>query len=261
MTVFRSLRILVVEDDSINQKVVQLLLKRLGCSAEMAASGLEALAALRRQPYDLVFMDVQMPGMDGMETTRRIRAEPAGAGPAIVAMTAHAWPEAREACLASGMDDFLSKPLALEDMARVLRRAAEPRSPVSPLVSPVSPQAEAGLAFDPLPLQSLRGLEELTGRAVVDDLVERFLVESRQRLDRMRQAVGAGDAGALCAVAHSLRGSSAQLGARRLAALSEQLEELGRRDSCEGAVDLLEQLAGELARLAPAMRAEVARAG
>jgi signal transduction histidine kinase len=115
------LRILLAEDNLINQKVALLLLARLGHTADLAANGLEVLAALRRQPYDLVFMDVQMPEMDGLETTRRIRREWPDNGPRIVATTASARREDRDACLAAGMDDHLSKPLTLEALRGALR--------------------------------------------------------------------------------------------------------------------------------------------
>ncbi|MFY9821376.1 MAG: response regulator, partial [Thermoanaerobaculia bacterium] len=251
------LRILVVEDNSINQKVAQLMLGRLGYRADLAGNGLEALEALRRQPYDLALMDVQMPEMDGLEATRRIRAEPSAPQDLrIVAMTAHASRESRDECLASGMDDFLSKPLAIEDLARVLRRAAGVEAPSGPLPEPV----DAGLPpFDPLPLLNLRRLEELAKGAIVDDLVEKFLYESQQSLARMRQAAGREDAAALAALAHSLRGSSGLLGARRITELSAGLEELGRQGTFDGAATLLDLLAAELARIEPLLRAELAQ--
>jgi len=115
------LRILVAEDNAVNQRVVLLMLERLGYSADVAADGLEVLAALRRQSYDLVLMDVQMPGMDGLEATRRIRGElPAELQPRIVAVTANALNEHREACLSAGMDDFLSKPILFSNLQAVL---------------------------------------------------------------------------------------------------------------------------------------------
>ncbi len=117
------LRILVAEDNTVNQKVVLLLLSGLGYTADVAANGLEVLAALRRQPYDLVLMDVRMPEMDGLEATRRIRQEWPDKGPRIVAMTASALREDRDACLTAGMDDHLSKPLALEDLRAALGAA------------------------------------------------------------------------------------------------------------------------------------------
>jgi len=119
------LRILVAEDNVINQKVALLLLERLGYAADVAADGEETLAALRRQRYDVILMDVQMPGMDGVEAARRIRDEwPAEERPRIIAVTASALDEDRESCLSAGMDDFLSKPVLLEDLRLVLSQAA-----------------------------------------------------------------------------------------------------------------------------------------
>jgi len=118
------LRILLAEDNSINQKVELLLLERLGYRADLAGNGVEALAALHRQPYDLVLMDLQMPEMDGLEATRRIRAElPPSRQPRIVAMTASVQREQRDACLAAGMDDFVAKPVWSADLRAVLLRA------------------------------------------------------------------------------------------------------------------------------------------
>jgi signal transduction histidine kinase/ActR/RegA family two-component response regulator len=124
------LRILVAEDNVINQKVALLLLQQLGYAADVAADGEETLAALRRQRYDVIFMDVQMPGMDGLEATRRIRDEwPAEERPRIIAMTANALRDDREGCLAAGMDDYLSKPVLLEDLRAALSRGvrADPK--------------------------------------------------------------------------------------------------------------------------------------
>ena len=124
------LRILVAEDNVINQKVALLLLERLGYAADVAADGEETLAALRRQRYDVILMDVQMPGMDGVEAARHIREEwPAEERPRIIAVTASALQEDRETCLSAGMDDFLSKPVLLEDLRLVLSslcHASEP---------------------------------------------------------------------------------------------------------------------------------------
>jgi len=121
------LRILVAEDNVINQKVALLLLERLGYAADVAADGEETLAALRRQRYDVILMDVQMPGMDGVEAARHIRDEwPAEERPRIIAVTASALQEDRETCLSAGMDDFLSKPVLLEDLRLALCQASDP---------------------------------------------------------------------------------------------------------------------------------------
>ncbi|MEM7355176.1 MAG: two-component regulator propeller domain-containing protein, partial [Acidobacteriota bacterium] len=116
------LRVLMAEDNPVNQKVASLMLKNLGYEADVAANGVEVLAALQRQTYDLVLMDVQMPEMDGFETTRRIQRLPKNEQPTIVAMTAHALRGYREKCLDAGMNDYLSKPLKLEPLKTVLER-------------------------------------------------------------------------------------------------------------------------------------------
>jgi CheY-like chemotaxis protein len=124
-----ALRILVVEDNPVNQQVALLLLEQMGLKADVVGNGIEAVQSLERHPYDVVFMDVLMPEMDGLEASRRIRRHHAGQpGPRIVAMTAYALEGDRERCLAAGMDDFLSKPITLEDLKRVLDPALQPHA-------------------------------------------------------------------------------------------------------------------------------------
>ena len=127
-----SLKILVAEDNAVNQRVLGHMLKKLGHDAEFVGNGLDCVDALRRQPRDVIFMDVQMPGIDGMETTRRIRALPDGTGarPWIVALTADALPEDRQNCFAAGMDDYLSKPLREEALRGAFAHYAKTRADV-----------------------------------------------------------------------------------------------------------------------------------
>jgi signal transduction histidine kinase/DNA-binding response OmpR family regulator len=118
------LRILLAEDNSMNQKVALHMLERLGYRADVAANGLEVLEALARQPYDLVLMDVQMPELDGLEATRRIRASVELAQPRIIAMTAHAFEEIRQVCIECGMDGYISKPVRIDELVRALQAEA-----------------------------------------------------------------------------------------------------------------------------------------
>ncbi len=116
-------RVLVVEDTPVNQKITMRLLERLGCDVELACDGREALASFRAATFDLVLMDCQMPGMDGYETTTVIRGLEGGRSHVpIVALTANTQPSDRERCAAAGMDDFLAKPIQVRELHRVLRR-------------------------------------------------------------------------------------------------------------------------------------------
>jgi signal transduction histidine kinase/HPt (histidine-containing phosphotransfer) domain-containing protein/ActR/RegA family two-component response regulator len=251
-----SLRILLAEDNSVNQKVALLLLERLGYRADLAANGLEALEALRRQPYDVVLMDVQMPEMDGLEAARRIRDEwPPHTRPRIVAMTANALRGDRETCLEAGMDDYLSKPILIDNLRQALLRASllsrDPGQETRRGPSEVRrPAPSAGIAagppiLDTSALDSLFRLEQLAGREIVRGIVDSFLSETPVRVARMRQAIGEGDGGSLNFTAHVFKGSAAQLGARRLAEACAELEERGRDGNLDGSQEEL----GELLRL------------
>jgi CheY-like chemotaxis protein len=123
-----SLRVLLAEDQRVNQLVMLQMLGYLGYEADLAANGLEVLEALERQPYDVILMDVQMPGMDGLEATRRIRCRfPTGGGPQILALTAHAIAGDRERFLAAGMDGYLGKPVQMSDLGAALAALAAKR--------------------------------------------------------------------------------------------------------------------------------------
>ena len=128
------MQILVAEDNPVNQAVIERMLRRLGCSADLVSDGIEALRQVQVAPYDLVLMDIQMPGVDGLEATRRIRSlSTAHSRIPIVALTASASVEDRETSVAAGMNDYLSKPLALEALRKVLEHWGPSRAPVDPM--------------------------------------------------------------------------------------------------------------------------------
>ncbi|HBL31900.1 MAG TPA: hypothetical protein DD490_34190, partial [Acidobacteria bacterium] len=250
------LRILVAEDNAVNQKVLLLLLQRLGYAADVASDGEEVLVALRRQRYDLVLMDVQMPGMDGLEATRRIRQEwPGESGPRIIAVTANAQRGDRETTLAAGMDDYLSKPVLLDPLIAALRRGAAPARPQNRDVA--APEADG--SFDPQYIGQLRQLQQVTGQQLIAGIVERFLTDAPRRLDELRTTCTARDEAGFVFAAHAFKGSSGQLGARRMAELCQDLEERGRRGDWAGTEEILDRLAREIERIAPVLQAEAKR--
>ena len=196
------LRILLAEDNPLNQKVARLLLEKLGYSADLAANGHEVLAALDRQDYDVVLMDVMMPELDGLEATRRIVARwPPEKRPRIVALTASAMREDRERCLAAGMDEYLSKPIDLPALAETLLRAHRASREAREAEIPSLPMIDELWRLDPQ--ETIR-------------LVESFLAHLDLELGSLRDAVAQGDDGTIERVAHSLRGASATLGLPRL---------------------------------------------
>ncbi|MFG1926815.1 response regulator [Cryptosporangium sp. NPDC048952] len=222
------LRILLVEDNPVNQRVAQLLLGQLGYRADTVENGAEALRAVHRTPYDLVLMDVQMPVMDGLEATRRIRAELFDARqPQIVAMTASVLVEDRNACRAAGMDDYLAKPVRVHALRDTIVALAEthPSREV-----PSTPPAELGL--DETIRERLTELigpdAQLEDRQLVAGLVRSYTAAAPQLLDQLAEAVRAADNDTAEARAHRLRGASANLGLDALARHCGQLEDVAR---------------------------------
>ncbi|MCK6684785.1 MAG: response regulator [Thermoanaerobaculia bacterium] len=214
------LRILIAEDNAVNQRVAQQMLSRLGYRADVAANGVEVLEALKRQPYDVVLLDVQMPEMDGIETARRIRAESgAGKGPRLIAMTASAMKGDREECLASGMDDYVSKPVQIQFLQRALM-AAKKRD----LDPSLHRQVTSGIAVDMSALAGLRQYQEDGQPDIVTQLIDDFLKEAPRKLATMEGAAARGEFEVLRRTAHSLKTAAASIGARRLSALCAWIE-------------------------------------
>ncbi len=320
----RPLKILLAEDNVVNQKVALRILERMGYRADLASNGLEAIEALNRQSYDVILMDVQMPEMDGLEATRRICLEwtqrrdvsPMGR-PWIIAMTANAMQGDREVCLAAGMDDYISKPIRMEALSLALSGChlysegvthtqtsnrpsptlaseSEPSpfpSPPHPLESTLldpearvntqafnssssslSPMSNSSFPLSipepPLDAHALQNLREMVGEDDLEafaEVVESYLEDLPDLLQAIKTSVQDQDAPTLHRSAHTLKSTSATLGAKPLAQLSKQLEKLGRTSSEEGtnlpaeAVELVQSIYLEYERLKPALEHELNR--
>jgi len=240
-------RILVAEDNLVNQLLAVRLLQRMGYRADVVGDGLEALEALHRQPYDLVFMDVHMPHMDGLEATQRIcQTWDAATRPRIIAMTANAMESDRQACLKAGMDDYISKPIRVEELVRVLNQSQPQEKTREP-----APTSQA--AID---LEVLQAFRETIGEGASEcltQLIQLFLTETPALIQGMETATIQGDAIRLEASAHTLKSSSASLGAIRLSEYCNNLERMGQSDQLTTASEVVSQLKREFERVKVAL--------
>jgi PAS domain S-box-containing protein len=248
------LRVLLAEDNAVNQQLALRMLGTLGYEADVAVNGLEALEALRRRPYDVVLMDVEMPEMDGLEAARRIHGEwPGDKRPRIVAMTANAMQGDREICLAAGMDDYLSKPIHLGELANALRRCDPGGATPPQTAQPASPSAREDGVLDPEALEQLHA--RAGDRDFVVELVDTFLREGPALVDTLRDALQDTDAQQLRRAAHTLRSNAQVFGARALAALCQEVEAMARAGALADAPALVARIDDEYARVADALQA------
>jgi signal transduction histidine kinase/DNA-binding response OmpR family regulator/HPt (histidine-containing phosphotransfer) domain-containing protein len=231
-------RVLLAEDNAVNQKLAVRLLEKQGHAVVVAATGQEVLAQLERQRFDVVLMDVQMPGMDGLEATAAIRAREntSGGHLPVIAMTAHAMKGDRERCLAAGMDDYVSKPVQARELFEVMAR-----------VVPAGPAAAAALDPDV-------AWERVGGdRGLLRELAQAFGDDYPRSLERVRVAVAAGDRAGLERAAHELKGAVGVFGAAAAVAAALRLETMGREGNLEGAAEACAALEGELLRVRQAL--------
>jgi CheY-like chemotaxis protein len=236
----RPLRILIAEDNAVNQQVAVLVLGKLGYRADIASDGREAVDALERQEYDVILMDVQMPEMDGLEATREIRRRWPGPErrPRIIAMTAGATEDDRRACLAAGMDDYVSKPIRQEELAGALSRAGEGST-------------ESRAAIDGDTLDRLR--EAVGGDEAVGELTRTFLDDTRRLLAELQQDLEAGRDSDVRRHAHTLKSTAASFGAEALAELSRRLENLAGAEAPDRLAGLVDEIEAEFGRVAAAL--------
>jgi CheY-like chemotaxis protein len=245
----RSLRILLAEDNAVNQRVAVRLLQGYGHTVTVSNHGGEAVAAMNRDHYDLVLMDVQMPVMDGFEATRLIREKEAETGlhTPIVAMTAHAMKGDRERCLAAGLDEYLSKPVQRDELLRILNWVADiPGDEVIPEDVPEnSTLPELPPAIDRVTaLNRLGGDEELFA-----ELAGLFREEGPRMIQEIREALAARDPVAIQRTAHGLKGAAGYLGGTQTAEAAHRLELIGASRELSSAPEAFHHLEEEIDRL------------
>lgn len=255
------LRVLLCDDNLINQKVATRLLGQMGYTAKVAGNGLEALQAIDQNPYDLVFMDLMMPEMDGLEATRQIRARqqnraahPNYKSPIIVvAMTASAMPGDKEKCLEAGMDDYLSKPVRPEEVRAVIERWGEKAAldlaehKNDSATATVNLLAQTETPMNDLPAVDMDRLNEFT-EGNPENLIELatlYIKQTTQQLEQLQTAVKTSDAAGVRRLAHSCAGASATCGMKRIVPLLRELERQGDEDKLTNAPEIFTQVMTE----------------
>lgn len=252
------LRILLADDNIINQKVALLLLGELGYEADIVSNGVETLEALKRRVYDVILMDIQMPEMDGLEAARQIcQTWPKNQRPQIIAVTAHAMSGDRERCLDAGMDDYLVKPIRLEELGRVLSQCKQVDGPITIETGASLETNNSSLllneplppALDPEALAQFRATVGENSPEMMAELINIYLEDTPERLTKLRQVMAENKPLELERVAHSLKSNSATFGALRLAGLCKELEIIGRTGALVGAAEQLNQIEAEFQRV------------
>ena len=288
------LRILLAEDNIVNQKVALLLLQQMGYQADVASNGLQVLEAMRCQFYDVVLMDMQMPEMDGLTATRHICQEwVEGTRPRIIAMTANAMQGDREECLSAGMDDYVSKPIRVEELIQALSKCQpnnsglgltslelettkaddqpnHAESDIQNLDSAIqNPKSRALLKLggnlksprpkiqNPIDVKVLQSFRDMVGEnadLVLGEMIDCYLEDAPKLLQAIAVAITQGDARQLRQAAHTLKSSSITLGATTLSQLCKELEVISRTGHTEGELDKVPLLEAEFERVKAALQ-------
>jgi CheY-like chemotaxis protein len=262
------LKILLAEDNVTNQKLALLVLERFGYLADVASNGIEAVEALRRQPYDVILMDVQMPEMDGLEATGLIRSQfPQDRQPYIIAMTANAMLQDRDACLGAGMDDYISKPFRVSELLQTLRqsRGGDPskrtanqfQSPETDQTHEQSQQEDLALlkapVVDPEALSRLQATLGEKASEMLPMLIDSFFHDAVELQGKARQALKQRKTEDLRRAAHTLKSNAKNFGGGELARLCQELENWTKENNFEGGEELLVSIADEYARVHAAL--------
>ncbi|HWQ95507.1 MAG TPA: response regulator [Gammaproteobacteria bacterium] len=254
--------LLLVEDNPVNRKLAMMQLKKLGFTAHTTNNGREALTALRLSRYDLILMDCQMPEMDGYEATGVIRTMETESGlhTPIIAMTANAMAGDRERCIAAGMDDYLSKPVGIEQLrVKIQRWLPELPAAQHAIIEDQPAPVAKSPAMDDKALDKIRALQMEGEPDLLSEIIASYLGDAPVQLEAIHRAVATGDAEGLRRSAHSMKSSSANLGATVLSSLCKELEEMGRSGDLRQAAQKCQQAQREFDAARRAL--EVIRSG
>ena len=257
------LKILLAEDNMVNQRVAVGLLAKYGYRVDVAANGLEVLDALKRRPYDLILMDVNMPEMDGLTATKSIRRDhPQSTQPHIIALTANGMREDSERCLAAGMNDYVSKPIQVNELIAAIARVPTAQSPTTAaptplhqpndssskeLISSTGPNLSAPV--DENVFAEIRAMLGAEDESTVFELVNLFLENSQQQLQQLQSALAEGNAEVIRRITHTMQSPAGQLGALQLAQLSGELEARAAVGNLMDAGEWVERICAEFERV------------
>jgi two-component system, sensor histidine kinase and response regulator len=256
-----TMTLLLAEDNTVNQQVARFMLEAQGYRVDVVANGREAVTAFERRAYAAVLMDIQMPEMDGFAATAVIRSiEGTSRHTPIIALTAHALRGEREKCLAAGMDDYLSKPIVPQALGKALRYWVAGDAPTPDRTSMPGTESAVDESLDQTVLANLRKLEVVTGKTIVSPVVALFVAKTPLKLVALHKAIAARDSDTAKQEAHALRGSSANLGARRMARLCSDLETLSETNDLTHVLDVLAEIEAEYGRVRTLLEQETTKA-
>ncbi len=279
-------RILIAEDNPVNREVAGEALRQLGCRVDMANDGRQAIEGWESNAYDIILMDCHMPNLDGIEAAKIIRVRESTDGRArtpIIALTANARGEDYQNCIAAGMDDYLTKPLTLDELRGALDRWIGQQRPMAAATAPSDAPASAGPAANPAPpepattpeerrpemmpadetvedaldrptIDYLRSLRRGDGPSVLERAIDMYLENAPAALDELRRGIAGGDASAVWRIAHGLKSSSASLGARQLAGHMAEMEARARQNDLAEADTRLVNIETEFKKVSMALR-------
>ncbi|MCE5335365.1 MAG: response regulator [Desulfobacteraceae bacterium] len=260
-----SFNILLAEDNPVNQEVGRAMLESFGCCVDVASNGSEVLHLLANEKkYDVIFMDCEMPVMDGFQATRKIREKERGqeSKVPVIALTAHIMDDDRNRCLRAGMDDYLSKPFRLQELSQMLRRWTEERGFDTALGKASDLRVGGDGEFECLDRSSLDNISSLRGvdgAKMLATVIGIYLSDAPVLLEDLRTAYVNGDAKNLARVAHALKSCSSNLGAVALAETCKDLERIASQKPMKGAEFLLSRILEQFRRVKEALERELMR--